>query len=1113
MKTKLLTICAVMLLVSGIVSAADVAGWNAFVIRNSTTGNIAPVITDDAGGGKVFAITLGGQKAGWGTNNMNGYAVGTMKSVSIARDPGVTGWGPYFNIWVKDSNGIYAVLANEPSNVGEWAPGTAYNITWAVLKNATAKVNEAGAGFALPRPVGPYTFNDFAGYTIATPPIHQGGTGAPDDLNAGTYTAYGFNWVFGDTQSNYVGGYLVSSPVVVPPIPFVDPFDTIDSAWVTDRADAAIFEVASFAGDNRLKHGVQPDSQANTWYAYQGKKRLTYSATTISADLFVPTPATPQQVSLSIWANGTDGTNDQLAWPVLGFRVLADGTKVWRIFDDDAGAWVPLTLVPAAYDTWYNLDITLANGKIEYAINGEVVFRDNVVDPSIIGFKEGILQAYNFGTVDGYYAYWDNFTAENKPAIRTITAMPTAGVLGVTADCVTGFEGGSWKATGPAKYERYFTPDQLFGRNNVKISELANLSYWTKKSTTHAVDTSDWYVVIYTKPYTGQPIAGKWYSHRIGSEPYFAQNMVDPANTWNKWVTGAGENNRLRFFESTGDVYFGSYTDGFLSDLVSNPTLKDKEILYIVVSTGSAWAATFDGQLDGLTVELSSGDSGKVNFEPLTWNVLKLNASEPSLYVKPGEKVIVDMDALNLAQEVFGCQAVLNFSSGYFYADQTGANAPVVVAGGGIWNELVYSTWYAGGDLDVAVGVNLTLGIGTQADGTVAKFALTAANNEGTTNMVFRANSGINETMFSDSAAQPIYPGSKIDSQMITIDGTAPVDVVITADPATWTKNSPVALTFSATDALSGIDHYELQLNGAAYFTATSPYAWNVSALATGTYTATVKAIDKAGNEATASTTVYIDTTNPVASFTATQNSANVKTGSASATTPVTIQGSVLITVTASDANAGLAAAPVTVAVAGVTTGAVSGSAGSYSCTATVDAATTNGAHQITITVTDMAGNVLTLTDWIFVDKNQATGQVELEGVGACSRAVTFVATGGTIKTWTQTLNFVGGIASYTLTNVPGGTTGLSAKTAWSLRNKLAVTMVDGQASANFTGAEKLLGGDLNGTNTINILDYSVLKANYFTANPVADINGNGVVNLIDYNILKANFFKAGDVE
>lgn len=211
--------------------AEDVAGWNAFVIRNATTGGAAPTISDVAGE-KLFAITQVGQKAGWGTNLMNGQTIGDIQSISITRDPNVTGWGPYMNLWVSDGQGGYAVLANEPSHTGEWTPGTAYDTTWATLQNATAWVYEVSAtqGFKLPNgttitsnmaagTLNPPTFGDFANYTVATPSSQWGGTGAPDDLNAGAYTAYGVNWVFGDTQANYVGGYLVSNPNVVSAVP------------------------------------------------------------------------------------------------------------------------------------------------------------------------------------------------------------------------------------------------------------------------------------------------------------------------------------------------------------------------------------------------------------------------------------------------------------------------------------------------------------------------------------------------------------------------------------------------------------------------------------------------------------------------------------------------------------------------------------------------------------------------------------------------------------------------------------------------------------------------------------------------------------------------------
>jgi len=181
----------------------------------------------------------------------------------------------------------------------------------------------------------------------------------------------------------------------------------------------------------------------------------------------------------------------------------------------------------------------------------------------------------------------------------------------------------------------------------------------------------------------------------------------------------------------------------------------------------------------------------------------------------------------------------------------------------------------------------------------------------------------------------------------------------------------------------------------------------------------------------------------------------------------------------------------------------------------TIDDATANGSHTITADISDEAGNPAPqATRTINVNKNQATGQVECEGFVGASRDVTFVATGATTKSWTLTLSFSGGVASYTLTDVPDGVTGLSAKTNWSLRNKLAVTPDgDGQISAIFTGTEKLLGGDINGSNSINILDYSILKIQWMTTNPVADIDGSGVANAVDYNIMKGNWFQVGDLQ
>jgi hypothetical protein len=200
-------------------------------------------------------------------------------------------------------------------------------------------------------------------------------------------------------------------------------------------------------------------------------------------------------------------------------------------------------------------------------------------------------------------------------ATTTVVALPVDNTVG-SSEYAAGFVPGSWQANAAVagqKSEYYVSPQTLFGRD-VTIGELSSISYFTKKDTTHTVDAADWYINIYTLPDTNLPVHGSWYGNRIGSEPYFSENLVDPCNTWNQWVTPADQNNRLRFFDSTNDQYFGSYTDGFLSDLTANPAYTNQKILKFSVQTGSGWANGFTGLVDGLKIELTGGDIGRVNF-------------------------------------------------------------------------------------------------------------------------------------------------------------------------------------------------------------------------------------------------------------------------------------------------------------------------------------------------------------------------------------------------------------------------------------------------------------------------------------------------------------------
>jgi hypothetical protein len=230
---KLMFVSMIIMCCVNLAPAADVAGWEDFVIRNSDAGGIAPTITDITYSGtpaKEFLITAGGMKAAWGTNLANGYTIGDIAALSIDRLDDYTRYvntagayyAPYLNFWITDGNGNYATIANEPSN-GEWLGTSEWDMTGDILSSKTVKVYEYTSTSWLPGgTTAGLTFADFADYIIGTPTSHQGGTGAADDLNAATYTAYGVNWIFGDTLSNYVGGstgYIVANPTIVVPEP------------------------------------------------------------------------------------------------------------------------------------------------------------------------------------------------------------------------------------------------------------------------------------------------------------------------------------------------------------------------------------------------------------------------------------------------------------------------------------------------------------------------------------------------------------------------------------------------------------------------------------------------------------------------------------------------------------------------------------------------------------------------------------------------------------------------------------------------------------------------------------------------------------------------------
>jgi hypothetical protein len=95
----------------------------------------------------------------------------------------------------------------------------------------------------------------------------------------------------------------------------------------------------------------------------------------------------------------------------------------------------------------------------------------------------------------------------------------------------------------------------------------------------------------------------------------------------------------------------------------------------------------------------------------------------------------------------------------------------------------------------------------------------------------------------------------------VFIDTMPPNAFTPTANPSSWTTNTQPEITFSTTDATSGVDHYEVKVDSGTFSTQTSPYT--LPSQMDGTHIVTVRAYDQAGNYQEGTVNVYIDTTPP----------------------------------------------------------------------------------------------------------------------------------------------------------------------------------------------------------------------------------------------------------
>jgi len=429
--------------------------------------------------------------------------------------------------------------------------------------------------------------------------------------------------------------------------------------------------------------------------------------------------------------------------------------------------------------------------------------------------------------------------------------------------------------------------------------------------------------------------------------------------------------------------------------------------------------------------------------------------SDETVYVQPTDVLIGAINVRDLSTKINSVEVMLGYSTDFFDASSIALDTD--------WNVDLNSLDDDSGSvgkLDSAIGLRFDFPdpVGTDADGTIGTVTLTGQGVEGQSQFFHRVKVDSDafggETRFTTGGSSPSYLSPfTVNSGLIVIDGTAPVISVASA-------NATQVQDFTGTP----VDVLDPDPAAAPAFTFRNGNTMTV--------TFTASDIDGSG----------LDTTDLVNDFTfsATNGTTTLNTFATS-----------------------------TSEAAGVVT---------YTVVLDIPTTATNGTYDVTATVTDRSGNVSALTDLgEFVLANELHTNIQLEGFTGGLRDVTFVATdsvGAVLTSWIKTVSFTGDLGSVSLEGVPNGTTNLSAKTDWNLRSNIAVSFSGtGVGSANFTGADQLPGGDINGDNAVNTLDYSILRFNWLDTDPTADINGTGVVDLIDYNLLRLNFYTSGDAE
>jgi hypothetical protein len=178
---------------------------------------------------------------------------------------------------------------------------------------------------------------------------------------------------------------------------------------------------------------------------------------------------------------------------------------------------------------------------------------------------------------------------------------------GNLGDAPSGFGTSSWQGpeTGKSNYHVRYDADgdilsTIFPDDaaSLTLSDISSISYFTKRPDGTPVG-QDWWIQIYTRP-TGSGDDAGWYKSR------FINDYTSHTDTgdWTLYSTDTGMQFRKPSGTQTALMSFDALKSGYGAQLIE----------MISVQTDSGWNG-FDGYIDGLTITLTNGNVGVINFE------------------------------------------------------------------------------------------------------------------------------------------------------------------------------------------------------------------------------------------------------------------------------------------------------------------------------------------------------------------------------------------------------------------------------------------------------------------------------------------------------------------